>query len=257
MNSQPSHNNMPRIFNRFEFKYKISPITAIIIQRQLKRCGMKPDPFASKHLDNTYRVTSLYFDSAALKDYYDKEGGFLARKKIRARIYEPYLKDSNIVWLEIKQKNDVSINKKRVELTLDEWKLIEKGEYNKLLNQKAERNKQDREILEHILFHMIGDGMTPRTITTYDRQPLIYNHVEGLRVTFDKNFDTCSRNDLCYTQRRVEVLPKHEVIMELKFGTLLPLWLKDIVTKFELKRIAYSKYTHATEALRAHLPIPR
>ena len=37
---------------------------------------------------DAYVVRSIYFDSPDDKDYYDKQGGEIVRKKLRLRIYD-------------------------------------------------------------------------------------------------------------------------------------------------------------------------
>ena len=78
-------------FIRYEFKYQITPTVAEAIRARLLRFGMQPDPESTKYPGNIYPVTSLYFDTPNLDDYHDKAGGLLRRKKIRVRIYAPYL----------------------------------------------------------------------------------------------------------------------------------------------------------------------
>lgn len=78
-------------FTRYEFKYLLNETAAAAIRARLLRFGLEPDPESMKYPRNTYPVTSLYFDTPTLDDYHDKAGGFLRRKKIRVRIYAPYL----------------------------------------------------------------------------------------------------------------------------------------------------------------------
>src|SRR3990167_10614441 len=111
---------MIRPFYRFEFKYLIKPQAAGFIEQELKRFGMELDG-PSALLGDGYYVTSLYFDSYDFKDYQDKCGGLRKRKKIRARIYEPYLDKSSSVMLELKKKDGERIGKTQLKLSRGEW----------------------------------------------------------------------------------------------------------------------------------------
>src|SRR3989338_10473193 len=105
---------------RFEFKYTLDPLQEQALRSAVNRF-MKPDPAAEKR-GGSYRVTSLYFDTPQLMDYYDKSGGHLMRKKLRARIYEPSLRpETPEIWLEIKKKYDMSFQKTRCLISWDDW----------------------------------------------------------------------------------------------------------------------------------------
>ena len=111
------------VFNRFEFKYFVTPQTAKLIELELKNFGMKLDA-PGVLLGDGYYVTSLYFDSYDFKDYQDKCGGFKKRKKIRARIYELFLDKSASVLLEIKKKTGERIEKIQLKLSREEWRQV-------------------------------------------------------------------------------------------------------------------------------------
>ena len=141
-------------FYRFEFKYEMSPVLARQVENEIKKYGMKPD----KHAENgEYHVTSLYFDSHDLNDYYEKAGGLLKRKKLRARIYEPLLKESKIIWLELKRKHDMKIHKKRLALSPAEWQtFLEKGPTSLL---KKHGDSGQKEIKEEKRFNPLKSSL--------------------------------------------------------------------------------------------------
>ena len=118
---------MIKSFYRFEFKYLITSHVAGFIERELKHFGMKLDA-PSVLLGDGYYVTSLYFDSYDFNDYQDKCGGFKERKKIRARIYEPFLDKSSSVLLELKKKTGEKVVKTQLKLNREEWeKFMDRG----------------------------------------------------------------------------------------------------------------------------------
>src|SRR3989344_1207603 len=105
---------MEQAFRRYEFKYILDRNTAWAIRAMLFAHGMEHDPSAKRHLSQNYAVTSLYFDSPTMGDYSDKAGGFLQRKKIRIRIYEPRLtENTKEIWLEKKSKHEMLISRIR------------------------------------------------------------------------------------------------------------------------------------------------
>ena len=246
---------MINTFYRFDFKYRISRQLASILKGELEHFGMKPDEYAEKTATKSYVVNSLYFDSLLMDDYFDKTGGFLERKKVRARIYEPFMKDSPVVWLEMKMKHDIAVRKERVSLTLPEWSLLQKsGAYWKVAGLKS---PEERKVFENIAFRIVGDNMRPQTIIRYERKPLVYRHVEEVRVTFDWNLETCRADNLGYNPVYSPFLHHDQTIMEIKFQTLLPVWLREIIEKFDLRRDAFSKYGYGLEELNRYISIPR
>lgn len=230
---------MENEFYRFEFKYELEPSVAKSIEERLKRFGMKLDKHVLDEKQN-YSVTSLYFDSSDLSDYYDKMGGFLERKKLRARIYEPHLKDSNTVWLEIKNKYDMKIHKKRFSLTREEWDQFLKRGASSLPNNE-------------IKWHFLSSAVKPSALVRYTRKPYI---LDGLRITFDSKIEACKKNDLDYTKTTTHVKNKG-VVMEVKFSYLLPHWFKNIIREYNLRREAFSKYSNSIDAIHQHNPLPK
>src|SRR3989344_6838897 len=96
---------------RFEFKYVVDETVAKKAESLIRTYGLSPDPINPA---GEYHVTSLYFDNFHLKDYYNKSGGFLRRKKIRGRVYEKDFNSSiKSVWLEVKERHDAETKKKR------------------------------------------------------------------------------------------------------------------------------------------------
>jgi len=241
---------MENEFYRFEFKYEMTPSCARMIETEIKRHAMKLD----KHIPDKkqeYVVTSLYFDSCDLSDYYDKMGGYQERKKLRARIYEPYLDKSNIVWLEVKKKDDMKIHKKRFSLTPAEWKnFLEIGPTALF---KVPPKAGQEKIKQEVLWHFLNVPVRPSVLVRYKRKPYVLG---SLRVTFDRQIEACKNTDLDYNRAMVSVKNKG-VIMEIKFAYLLPFWFRNIIQKYNLKRNAFSKYSNSIDAIERHDPLPR
>lgn len=243
---------MNKIFKRYEFKYPVPDHIVPSLQTLLLHYGMKPDPHVagSEHL--SYTVSSLYFDSPTLSDYNDKAGGFLSRKKIRVRIYEPRLTErTKEIWLEKKAKHDMFVAKKRMLLPFGMYRLFLGGSHTTFL-QQCRDDANGYEIFSHI----VREQMKPRLITRYQRVPLFAPGPADVRITLDSHIEACFSNDLCYALPMKMVRPG-TAVMEIKFGTILPSWFKGIVQRFELARTSFSKYANALETLRVYNPIPR
>jgi hypothetical protein len=237
---------------RFEYKYYVPRSSAEALEKVVRGLGFSSDTHS---VDGEYPVTSIYFDSPGLYDYYDKSGGFLKRKKIRARIYTPWQdNNSDDFWFEIKWRKNLLTAKDRVRLTHAEWEVVRKGEYNKMVSSAREEN---REVLSRMAGFLIGGSMQPTVLVHYIRRPLIMNKAEFVRINFDRSITACEKRDFWYTPFMTRVLPEEFVILEMKFTTTIPEWLPDIVRSFGLNRVSYSKYFEALSSVRSLRPLPR
>lgn len=222
------------------------------IKTLVLRYGMQPDPSATHLPKSSYTVTSLYFDSPTLGDYYDKAGGFLWRKKIRVRIYTPILtEDTPEIWLEKKAKHDMRVAKSRVLLSFEGYRTLLNGSRTAFLRQHDTNPRGQK-----LAYDIIREQMKPHLIVRYQRTPLLGQGPANFRVTFDSAIETCFSHDLCYTPAMKNV-QAGVTVMEVKFSSILPSWFKDILRRYNLERTSFSKYANALETLRVYNPLPR
>lgn len=226
------------------------------IETEIKKYGMKSSKHATAQ-NGEYCVTSLYFDSYDLNDYYEKLGGLLNRKKLRARIYEPQLKESKVICLELKKKHDMRVHKKRLNLSPFEWQIfLEKGPASLL---KKQEDSSQKEIKEEILWNFLAMPVRPIAIVRYLRKPYMLNlDFNDLRITFDRRIEACKADSLNYTgiMEPVRTTKGKGVIMEVKFAHLIPFWLRRIIQKYNLRRDTFSKYSNSIYAINRHDPLP-
>lgn len=284
-------------FTRYEFKYQMPPETATAIRARLAHFGMEPDPGSLPYPRHIYPVTSLYFDTPTLDDYHDKAAGFLRRKKIRVRIYAPYLaqENSDVVFYGFASPSGHGSSAARERgraLEPARWAgekskmqhpsspqeiWLEKKEKHEMLVSKK-RVPLTLEEYDNLLFGsrldlvqkhpiflpLLTDGMRPTAMVRYQREPLVSPHQSNLRITFDARIEACQTNDL---RAPLPMVPLRSssyagqtpdfVIMEVKFSFGLPFWFKMILEEFNLRRQSFSKYGEALEALHRFHPIPR
>lgn len=237
---------------RFEFKYILNPITALEAKYFISKT-MIQDPYAMPL--GYYIVTSLYFDTPHRGDYYDKSGGYLNRKKLRARIYEHYITtETKTIWLERKCKHDMAFVKTRVGLTRFEWDMFVDRNFSKLLTRT--RDTQTQKALESILWDYISSNRRPRYLIRYKRTPFLARDGSDLRITFDEQIDANERDTLenPYHTRRVR---QYATIMEVKFAHSIPPWFRLLLSRLHLTRTSFSKYAMSIDALNSHDPLPR
>ena len=108
-----------------------------------------------------------------------------------------------------------------------------------MLNGKAATTQIGRE-LEY--FSKYYGNLKPSMLIIYDREAY-YDENSDLRVTFDRNVryrktDLNFHTSLCGEN----LLPEDVVLMELKTGSALPLWICEVLNKEKIVKTSFSKY---------------
>jgi len=168
---------MIRKFNRYELKYILKHKEHLRVIETLEKF-LKRDAHAGEK--GVYRISSLYYDSPDLSCYRNKIDGIKYRRKLRLRVY----RDSDLTYgfVEIKQRINRTVQKRRLVLPIEEAKALCSGEDIGL----DRLDEMDRKTASEVLFLVKALGMKPQCIISYHRQPFEgsrYDH--GLRVTFD------------------------------------------------------------------------
>ncbi len=230
-------------FQRFEFKYLISPEMVEPIKKDLQANNMKIDPHI-KSANDSYEVRSLYYDTLDLKAYWEKEAGIKTRKKHRLRVYSKDESANLDVFLEIKGKQDMFSKKDRI---LTKWenavKLLKGLENDPLKYFPSE----DKEMAEKFFFDYFHYQLRPTVLVVYNRTPFINDYDEKFRVTFDANIRAAKTDNLFYDDIFEPVLTTN-YIMEVKFNNTLAFWFHQIIQKYELNRGPFSKYFNGMDA---------
>lgn len=239
---------------RHEFKYQINPSQARAIESLVKKQAMVVDEYARKNEDNSYVVTSLYYDTMHLRDYQDKAGGFIQRKKFRVRIYEPFLDNSPYGTIEIKHKHNTRNYKTKWRIDrelLDDF--LQYGRQallkNALLTGKTEEQNE-------ILWYLGRYSLKPVVMVGYKRKPYTSKYGDNIRITFDSGLNASLQGDMKKPYAQPEVNP-HISVMEVKFLTSMPYWLSDIIKNFNLRFDTYSKYERSLNRLHKYRPLIR
>lgn len=238
--------------DRFEFKYVLDRTTAIALERYFQTIGLVPD---DNSREGSYTVNSLYYDSKHLDDYRDKDGSLLIRKKMRARMYSDFWDENfSTVWMEIKHKRNMVIFKRRAGIPKADWQLfMEHGLPHELTKSGA--NEHDRGVLSEFAYLYIKEQYRPHVIVKYSRRAYLAKFLSSVRITFDKDIQTCWYGDRFNESFMIPVY-QDKVVMEVKYKGKLPWWFTLAITKFELRRSDFSKYNNSVAKLREHYRMP-
>ncbi len=238
---------------REESKYVI-PVEQMASLRQDITPYVIPDNHRALQTSNVYEIRSIYFDSLDLKDYYEKHAGLQMRKKLRIRGYNEWHPAAE-VFLEIKWKNNMYISKDRVPVRFaDVTDLLSGGNLDRYFPYRKDF-PDAREKASRFLFHLKRSSRVPINLVTYTREAYIgkFNHSD--RLTFDSNIRSMMYpgvSDL-YEEQKLRTFLKTEFVLEYKSEHLMPHWFKHLITKYDLKKQAFSKYVRGIDTHYRHI----
>lgn len=195
-----------------------------------------------------YEIRSLYFDDAWDRCMDENEAGVDQREKYRIRIYDPR---SDVIHLEIKEKNRGLTKKRSCDLSREECTAILDGELPLTLDRRAPLNC--------LKAQMRCTRMEPKVIIAYERTAFV--HPSGnVRITFDRNI-MASRCREEFLEDRVSgmtpVLPAGMHVLEVKYDEFLPDTIAQQLEIGKLRKTAFSKYYLGRLAVQGEFPIER
>ena len=213
---------------RHEWKHEISRADLIAIRQRL-RAVAESDPHAE---GGRYLIRSLYFDNLSDKALREKIDGVNLREKFRIRYYNG---DPSVIHLEKKSKRAGLGTKYSADLTKDEAQKIVDGELDWMM-------ESGRPLVQELYCKMRYQGLRPKTIVDYTREPFIYRP-GNVRVSFDYDIRTglsCTDflNPDCVT------IPAGDapILLEVKWDAFLPSVIRDAVQTPGRRVEAFSKY---------------
>lgn len=145
---------------RNEWKHLISSSDRAQLRTRLSAVAY-PDPHA---IDGRYKIRSLYFDTVSDRVLREKIDGVSVREKFRIRYYND---DTSVIFLEKKCKQSGAGYKLQTRLTREQAGRIVKGDIDWM-------RKSGDGLLVQLYSKMRGEGLHPKTIVDYTREPFIY-----------------------------------------------------------------------------------
>lgn len=213
---------------RHEWKHEISYCDMLVLRQRLGAV-MQPDENAR---DGKYFIRSLYFDNAADQVLREKLDGLSHRDKFRIRYYDH---DPSLIHLEKKSKRGSLGTKQIAPLSADEAQAIVDGRWDWM-------GDADRPLVQELYQQMQQQGLRPKTIVDYVREPFVYapGHV---RVTLDYHIRTGLRSTN-FLDPDCVTIPAGDgaIILEVKWDEFLPEIIGHIVQLEGRHTGAFSKY---------------
>ena len=213
---------------RHEWKHILNRADLIVLRQRL-RAIMESDPHT---IDGRYQIRSLYFDNPKDKALREKIDGVNRREKFRIRMYNH---DSSFIRLEKKSKQNGLGTKFSADLTAEEVYKITDGDLDWMLTS-------DRVLLQELYCKMRYQGIRPRTIVDYTREPFIFRP-GNVRITLDYDIRT-GLNCTDFLTPRAITIPAGDapILMEVKWDAFLPSIIRDAVSIPDRRVGSFSKY---------------
>ena len=213
---------------RHEWKHELNYLDLLSIRARL-RAVMEPDPHA---IDGKYFIRSLYFDNLNDKALREKIDGVNLREKFRIRYYNG---DTSLIHLEKKSKLNGLGTKFSAPLTAEEAQMIVENDIDWMLASEFP-------LVQELYCKMRYQGMRPKTIVDYTREPFIYRP-GNVRVTFDYDIRT-GLHCTDFLNPESVTIPAGDapILLEVKWDDFLPTVIRDIVQMPGRRAAAFSKY---------------
>jgi hypothetical protein len=259
--------------NRYEYKFLISAAEAADIGARLSHAMSHDKNYAEKD----YFIRSLYFDDRSYSAYYDKVNGVEHREKFRIRFYN---NDPSFITFERKLKHGIKVDKSQYNITETDARKIIAGDFSVLAarlpggsgggngggsangnngnggsggngnggNSGTNSGNAISGDLASDLYAKFARGLLPAAVTDYRREAFTHP-ASRTRVTLDKNLHALLSFNIFDDNISLPIYDKDEVILEVKFDTVLPDFIKLLLPRNIGQPLAISKYCLCREKL--------
>jgi len=216
------------IHYRHEWKHVLNYADMLALRQRL-RAVMESDPHA---VGGMYHIRSLYFDNLDDKALREKLDGVNLREKFRVRLYNC---DASVIHLEKKSKNNGLGAKYSADLSAEEAQKLVDGDLDWMLDS-------GRPLVRELYCKMRYQGMRPKTIVDYTREPFIYRP-GNVRVTLDYDIRTgLSCTDFLNPDAVTIPAGDAPILLEVKWDEFLPSIIRDAVAVPDRRAGSFSKY---------------
>ena len=207
---------------RHEEKYIIDYSSYVLLKARAEKI-LTPDQNGQ---NGSYTITSLYFDDPMDTALLEKQDGLARHTKFRLRTYDF---SSKVIRLERKVKEGILTQKESVSLAREQLASMES-------------------LSDDLAVEMRTTGMRPAITVRYRRDAYTYPGTD-IRLTFDTDLrvlppDIQTLFDPDYGG--LPVLNGNQVIMEVKYGSYLPAFLRTL-TAVPSQQLSVSKYALCRE----------
>ena len=235
---------------RFELKYRVSEPIAMGI-RDFVSSYLVLDEYSVGKPNFSYANHSLYLDSPDLRLAWDTINGNMNRYKLRLRFYDD--DPSTPVFFEIKRRSNDAIIKSRGPVRREAVPLLLAG-YLPAPDYLFSYKLQYLAALQEFCRLMADLQASPKTHVAYLREAWVSEHDNSVRVTMDREVSSAphSTPDISTRMENLVMPFEPDVILEIKFTTRYPDWLRQLVEGFGVMQCGAAKYVEGVTTLGEH-----
>lgn len=215
------------VFKRYELKYLLT-IEEYLCLRETMKQYMELDQFGRHTIHNVYYDTK---DFLLIRRSIEKP---CYKEKLRVRSYGNGTAESK-VFVELKKKYDGVVYKRRLEL--------KKKEAFDFLSGKAPLEEQTQISKEVDYFMKFYKNLEPMVYLSYEREAFFGKEDPDFRMTFDHNIRMKEWAE--HDNEKVKsnkIVKENMVLLEIKTGMGIPVWLVDFFSKYQIYKTSFSKY---------------
>lgn len=222
------------VFKRYELKYMLT-------EAQKERVLKAMEPYMALDKYGRSSIRNIYFDTDSYRLIRRSIEKPVYKEKLRIRSYGRAVPDGT-VFVELKKKYKHIVYKRRISLTeheAAEW--ICGGRH-------CDEHTQISNEIDYFLKYY--ETLHPAVFLSYEREAYHSKTKSDFRVTFDDNI-LCRCEDLSLVSDAygTSVLPKGNVLMEIKCSGGIPLWMARLLSSEHIYKTSYSKYGTAYQTV--------
>ena len=195
--------------------------------------------------EGKYLIHSLYFDDYKDTSIYTTDSGLSKRYKWRIRYYGD---DLSYIVLEKKEKLESRCHKKSCKITIDEYNKIMSGEAVDLIFET------EKGLIKELAIDMLVNNYEPKVIIDYERTAFV-EEITNVRVTFDMRISASYEleNFLSGDYQNFYILPSGMNVLEVKFDSILPSYIRNIIESYNFKQGSFSKYYYGRRIIDCYM----
>lgn len=181
-----------------------------------------------------YTIHSLYFDDYRDTCARENEAKLQWRYKYRLRFYD---RDTGFIKLERKEKYGGRCHKESCVISLEQCRGLIAGDMARVLWGAEQK------LLRRFCVEALNRYYSPVLIVDYERT-IFVEPAANIRITLDRNISVSDKTDAFLTGGYLgyPVQKAGEHILEVKFDSILPGYIKNTVSSAHLSKINFSKY---------------
>ena len=197
---------------------------------------------------NSYEIASVYYDTADLRFYLDREESVGYRRKIRLRTYNVE-EQAQALFIEIKEKHKRLVAKKRI--NMKSMDILNMGiPHDELPLDMVISELEDSAEAREMAYLHDRLNLYPVALIRYIRKALIPKTEFDMRITFDTKI-TSGGNFLNKFDPDLEkyLCQPGQGVLEVKTNKNIPIWMQSILRKYPFKHTQFSKYCLGVDAI--------